>query len=185
MADGQSYLHLFAPAQPDLNWEHPDVRRKFEDVLRFWFDRGVDGFRIDVAHGLAKMPGLPDAGIRPPGSQHIEPRPAWDQDGVHDIYRSWRTTANQYAPQRIFIAEAWVSSNERLARCLRPDGLHTAFQFDFLRTPWRADSGRGAGRGVARPPLLRRRELQGDVVRVAELQNVGRADILDRLVCDI
>jgi alpha-glucosidase len=140
VADGQWYLHLFAPAQPDLNWEHPDVRREFEQVLRFWFDRGVDGFRIDVAHGLAKAPGLPDAGTRIPGSQHTDPHPAWDQDAVHEIYRGWRAIANRYVPERIFIAEAWVPSNERLARYLRPDELHTAFQFDFLRSPWRADS---------------------------------------------
>jgi alpha-glucosidase len=140
VADGQWYLHLFAPAQPDLNWEHPDVRREFEQVLRFWFDRGVDGFRIDVAHGLAKTPGLPDAGTRIPGSQHTDPHPAWDQDAVHAIYRGWRAVANRYVPERIFIAEAWVRSNERLARYLRRDELHTAFQFDFLRSPWRADS---------------------------------------------
>jgi len=140
VADGQWYLHLFAPAQPDLNWEHPDVRREFEQVLRFWFDRGVDGFRIDVAHGLAKAPGLPDAGTRIPGSQHTDPHPAWDQDAVHEIYRGWRAIANRYVPERIFIAEAWVPSNERLARYLRTDELHTAFQFDFLRSPWRADS---------------------------------------------
>jgi alpha-glucosidase len=140
VADGQWYLHLFAPAQPDLNWEHPEVRREFEQVLRFWFDRGVDGFRIDVAHGLAKAPGLPDAGTRIPGSQHTDPHPAWDQDAVHEIYRGWRAIANRYVPERIFIAEAWVPSNERLARYLRTDELHTAFQFDFLRSPWRADS---------------------------------------------
>jgi alpha-glucosidase len=140
VADGQWYLHLFAPAQPDLNWEHPEVRREFEQVLRFWFDRGVDGFRIDVAHGLAKAPGLPDAGTRIAGSQHTDPHPAWDQDEVHEIYRGWRAIANRYVPERIFIAEAWVPSNERLARYLRPDELHTAFQFDILRSPWRADS---------------------------------------------
>jgi alpha-glucosidase len=140
VADGRWYLHLFAPAQPDLNWEHPDVRREFEQVLRFWFDRGVDGFRIDVAHGLAKARGLPDAGRRIPGSQHTDPHPAWDQDAVHEIYRGWRAIANRYVPERIFIAEAWVRSNERLARYLRPDELHTAFQFDFLRSPWRSDS---------------------------------------------
>ena len=140
--DGQWYLHLFAPGQPDFNWENPEVRAEFEDVLAFWFDKGVDGFRIDVAHGLVKADGLPDGG---PGNdaapglvQHNESHPAWDQDGVHDVYRGWRTVANRYAPERIFIAEAWVPNNERLARYLRFDELHTAFQFDFLRAPWRA-----------------------------------------------
>ena len=143
IADGQWYLHLFAPGQPDFNWENPEVRAEFEDVLAFWFDKGVDGFRIDVAHGLVKAEGLPDGGTGDAAAatlvQHTESHPAWDQDGVHEIYRGWRTVANHYAPERIFIAEAWVPGNERLARYLRPDELHTAFQFDFLRAPWRAD----------------------------------------------
>ena len=143
VADGDWYLHLFAPGQPDFNWENPEVRAEFEDVLAFWFDKGVDGFRIDVAHGLVKADGLPDGGTgddaAPTLVQHNASHPAWDQDGVHDVYRGWRDVANRYAPERIFIAEAWVPSNERLARYLRPDELHTAFQFDFLRAPWRAD----------------------------------------------
>ncbi|KMO71826.1 alpha-glucosidase [Mycolicibacterium chubuense] len=143
VADGQWYLHLFAPGQPDLNWDHDEVRAEFEDILAFWFDRGVDGFRIDVAHGLIKEAGLPDAPDPGDGAQtlvqHHAAHPAWDQDGVHDVYRGWRTVAERYTPERIFIAEAWVPSNERLARYLRPDELHTAFQFDFLRAPWRAE----------------------------------------------
>ncbi|MGP4057370.1 glycoside hydrolase family 13 protein [Mycobacterium sp. 4D054] len=140
---GQRYLHLFAPAQPDLNWANDEVRAEFEDILAFWFDRGVDGFRIDVAHGLVKEAGLPD-GVstddEPQALLHTQSRhPAWDQDGVHEIYRGWRAVADRYTPERIFIAEAWVPSNERLARYLRADELHTAFQFDFLRTPWRAE----------------------------------------------
>lgn len=141
--DSQWYLHLFAPAQPDLNWEHDEVRAEFEDILAFWFDRGVDGFRIDVAHGLAKGAGLPDGAsedAEAPSMLESDARhPAWDQDAVHEIYRGWRAVADRYAPERIFIAEAWVSSNERLSRYLRPDELHTAFQFDFLRAPWRAE----------------------------------------------
>jgi alpha-glucosidase len=143
VADGEWYLHLFAPGQPDFNWENPEVRAEFEDVLAFWFDKGVDGFRIDVAHGLVKADGLPDGGTdgdaAPTLVQDSASHPAWDQDGVHDVYRGWREVANRYAPERIFIAEAWVPGNERLARYLRPDELHTAFQFDFLRAPWRAD----------------------------------------------
>lgn len=140
---GQWYLHLFAPGQPDLNWDNAQVRAEFEDILAFWFDRGVDGFRIDVAHGLVKESGLPDAASADAEQYTMlnsQPRhPAWDQDGVHDVYRGWRSVADRYTPERIFIAEAWVSSNERLARYLRADELHTAFQFDFLRTPWRAE----------------------------------------------
>jgi alpha-glucosidase len=140
LADGSWYLHLFAPGQPDLNWAHPEVRAEFEKVLAFWFDKGVDGFRIDVAHGLVKAEGLPNRGRRTNGVQHNDRHPAWDQDGVHDIYRGWRAVAERYLPERVYIAEAWVAGNERLARYLRPDELHTAFQFDFLRAPWRATS---------------------------------------------
>lgn len=132
------YLHLFAPEQPDLDWTNPEVRFEFETILRFWFDRNVDGFRIDVAHGLSKAEGLPDFGVQPTAPTHTEPHPAWDQDHVHEIYRGWRKVADSYDPPRIFVAEAWVANNERLANYLRPDELHTAFQFDFLRAPWRA-----------------------------------------------
>ena len=134
---GEWYLHLFAPEQPDLDWTNPEVRAEFEDILRFWFDRGVDGFRIDVAHGLAKEPGLPDAGPRD-GVQHNEPHPAWDHDDVHEIYRAWRKVSDCYDPPRVFVAESWAPSNERLALYVRPDELHTAFQFDFLRAPFEA-----------------------------------------------
>ncbi len=133
---GQWYLHLFAPGQPDLNWDNPEVREEFEDVLRFWFDRGVDGFRIDVAHALAKAEDLPDADPDTIGDWAAW-HPAWDQDEVHDVYRGWRRVADSYDPPRVFVAEAWVSSNERLAAYLRSDELHTAFQFDFLRAPYR------------------------------------------------
>ncbi|MGI8434818.1 MAG: glycoside hydrolase family 13 protein [Nocardioidaceae bacterium] len=134
---GDWYLHLFSPSQPDLDWTNPEVRGEFEDILSFWFDRDVDGFRIDVAHGLSKAPGLPDFGAQPESRSVDEPHPAWDQDDVHEIYRGWRKVADSYEPPRIFVAEAWVASNERLAKYLRPDELHTAFQFDFLRSPWR------------------------------------------------
>ncbi|MBB3038522.1 glycoside hydrolase family 13 protein [Hoyosella altamirensis] len=139
LPNGEWYLHMFAPEQPDLNWENPEVRQEFEDILAFWFARGIDGFRIDVAHGLVKNPELPDAGPRPE-DWRTQPHPARDQDAVHDIYRSWRKVAETFAPERIFVAEAVVPTNERLARYLRPGELHTAFQFDFTRAPWRADS---------------------------------------------
>jgi alpha-glucosidase len=84
--DGQWYLHMFTPEQPDLNGEHAEVRAEFEDILRFWLDRGVDGFRVDVAHGLMKQPGLPDVGADPDPAD----LPYQDCDGVHEIYRSWR-----------------------------------------------------------------------------------------------
>ncbi|MEB3371861.1 glycoside hydrolase family 13 protein [Saccharopolyspora sp. S2-29] len=133
VADGEWYLHLFAPEQPDLNWSNPEVHDEFADVLRFWFDRGVDGFRIDVAHGLAKDPALPDLTDSP---EERLAHPHWDRDEVHEIYRRWRSIADEYPGERKFVAEAWAPSPERLARYLRPDGLHTAFNFDFLKCPW-------------------------------------------------
>jgi alpha-glucosidase len=133
---GQWYLHLFAPEQPDLDWTEPEVRAEFESILRFWFDRGADGFRIDVAHGLVKDPEFPDLGRRSPKSA-VRPGPYWDQDGVHDIYRGWRAIANEYG-DRVFVAEVFVSTAERLARYLRPDELHTAFDFKFLLAGWDA-----------------------------------------------
>ncbi|WP_020574116.1 glycoside hydrolase family 13 protein [Actinopolymorpha alba] len=141
------YLHLFAPEQPDLNWSNPEVRQEFEDILRFWFDRGIDGFRIDVAHGLDKHAALPDIGLDEEellAEPDIPDHPHWDRDGVHDIYRDWRRIADSYAgtPEgaRLFVAEAWVrTETNRLARYLRPDELHTAFNFDFLKCGWNAE----------------------------------------------
>jgi alpha-glucosidase len=135
---GQWYLHLFAPEQPDLDWTNPDVQDEFDNTIRFWFDLGVDGFRIDVAHGLAKAEGLPDIGstVWPPVTSDPVDHPHWDRDEVHEIYRRWRTLADAYNEPRVFVAEAWVHNPERLARYVRHDELHTAFNFDFLLTPW-------------------------------------------------
>jgi alpha-glucosidase len=136
---GQWYLHLFAPEQPDLDWSHPEVRAEFESILRFWYERGADGFRIDVAHGLVKDPSFPDLGprLRAPRAGDPRPHPHWDQDGVHDIYRGWRAVADAYG-ERPFVAEVFVSHPERLARFVRPDELHTAFDFRFMRAGWHA-----------------------------------------------
>ncbi|MEV6315263.1 glycoside hydrolase family 13 protein [Streptomyces sp. NPDC051776] len=137
---GQWYLHLFAPEQPDLNWDNPKVREEFESVLRFWFDRGIDGVRIDVAHSLVKAPGLPDLSpedLEVTGSAANTDHPHWDRDEVHEIYRSWRRVADAYAHKPVFVAEAWTGSPERLARYVREDELHTAFNFDYLTCPWR------------------------------------------------
>ncbi len=138
---GEWYLHLFAPEQPDLNWDNPDVRADFDATLRFWFDRGVDGFRIDVANSLVKQADLPDLevpgdhGPLADGSEH----PHWDRSEVHEIFRQWRRVADGYPDPRVFVAEAWVDHPERLARYVRADELHTAFNFDFLRAPWIAE----------------------------------------------
>ena len=139
---GEWYLHLFDSSQPDLEWGNAEVREEFLDVLRFWFDRGVDGMRIDVAHGMIKHPELPDLPANEMGELLEPPRegdhPYWDRDDVHEIYRDWRTVADTYDPPRVFVAEAWVDSPYRLAQYVRPGGLHTAFNFDYLRAPWSA-----------------------------------------------
>ncbi|WP_200209509.1 glycoside hydrolase family 13 protein [Micromonospora coerulea] len=147
VADGQWYLHLFDPAQPDLNWRHPEVRAEFEDVLRFWLDRGVDGFRIDVAHGMIKAEGLPDVGFSSTTTGQRQSEllgkgrlPYFDQDEVHDIYRAWRPILDSYPGGRMAVAEAWAETPQRLARYIGPDELHQAFSFDFLDATWSADS---------------------------------------------
>jgi alpha-glucosidase len=129
---GEWYLHLFAPEQPDFNWANPEVRAEFEDILRFWFDRGVDGIRIDSAALLTKDPRLPET---EPG----DPSPYTDRDDVHDIYRSWRAVAGEYSG-RVLIGEIWLADANRFARYLRPDELHTVFNFPYLCCPW--DAGR-------------------------------------------
>jgi alpha-glucosidase len=141
--DGQWYLHLFAPEQPDLNWENPAVRDEFESILRYWLELGVDGFRVDVAHGLIKAPGLPDWDDQPElpaaaGEADRKLAPMWDQDRVHEIYQSWRKILDGYPGDRILVAEAWVSSLSRMSRYIRPDEMHQAFNFEYLRTRWTA-----------------------------------------------
>lgn len=135
---GQWYLHIFDSSQPDFNWENPKVHEFFEGVLRFWLDKGVDGFRIDVAHGLVKAPGLPN--ITAAQSQTLEhdpnnPHPFWGQEGVHDIIRSWRKILDEY-DDRAMCAEAWVLPLSRMAKWVRPDEYHQTFNFGYLETPW-------------------------------------------------
>ncbi|TCR23949.1 glycoside hydrolase family 13 protein [Streptomyces sp. BK205] len=145
--DGQWYLHLFAPEQPDLDWSHEEVREDFRTTLRFWSDRGVDGFRVDVAHALVKdlteplrdlgdLPGVAEEALDhlPPGSH-----PYWDRDEVHEIYRDWRTILDSYTPPRTAVAEAWVPGARR-ALYARADELGQAFNFEYLQTPWDADA---------------------------------------------
>jgi alpha-glucosidase len=139
---GQWYLHLFDVRQPDLDWTNPEVRAEFESILRFWLDRGVDGFRIDVANGLVKAPGLPDwtrgQDMMQGAVEDDERPPYWDQDGVHAIYRDWHDIVAEYPGDRVLVAEAWVPSLDRLARYVRPDELSQAFNFEYLLSPWRA-----------------------------------------------
>lgn len=140
---GQWYLHLFDSSQPDFDWSNADVRAMFRDVLRFWLDRGVDGFRIDVAHGLVKAEGLPD--YIPPqsagsmggtGNADADLPPYFGQDGVHEIYREWHHVLAEYDGERVLCAEAWVNPLSTMALWVRPDEMQQAFNFPYLETPW-------------------------------------------------
>ncbi|MEZ5220499.1 MAG: alpha-amylase family glycosyl hydrolase [Ilumatobacteraceae bacterium] len=138
LADGEWYLHLFDPSQPDLNWSHPDVIVEFEEILRFWLDRGIDGFRVDVAHGLVKDPHYTDLAGRSP---HVDVsaetgHPYWDRDELHDIARRWRAVLDDY-DDRMMVAEASVHATRR-PLYVRPDEFHQAFDFDLLAADWNA-----------------------------------------------
>ena len=131
------YLHLFSSAQPDLDWTHPQVWADLETTLRFWLDRGVDGIRIDVAHGLCKragLPDLPDLTVDP----HVDD-PRFDQDPVHEVHRGIRSTLDGY-PGRMAVGAVAVPAPERLARYVRPDELHLAVDVVLARTPFDADA---------------------------------------------
>jgi alpha-glucosidase len=140
VADGEWYLHLFDPSQPDLNWENEEVRTEFDSIFRFWLDRGIDGFRIDVAHGLVKDLTFPDVAEKAAilESERIADHPHWDRDGVHEINRRWRAVLDEYE-DRMMVAEAWVAA-DRLPLYLRPDEYHQSFNFDLLDTDWDAQS---------------------------------------------
>ncbi|MFQ4150020.1 glycoside hydrolase family 13 protein [Arthrobacter sp. LAPM80] len=131
---GQWYLHLFASEQPDFNWDHPEVREDFHTTLRFWSDRGVDGFRVDVAHGLAKDMSLP---LRSKPKLEIlvsdGSDPLFDRDAVHEIFAGWRSVLNEYDPPKAAVAEAWVPFTERRLKYARPTELGQAFNFDLLQ----------------------------------------------------
>jgi alpha-glucosidase len=157
---GQWYLHLFDTSQPDFDWTNPEVHAEFLDILRFWLDRGVDGFRVDVAHGLVKDQALPDwtppvlgsMGAAPdtdaeqatplePGISEAanEDPPYWGQPGVHEIYREWHALLASYSGYRVLCAEAWVEPLDKMALWVRPDEMHQAFNFSYLLTPWEAE----------------------------------------------
>ena len=152
--DGQWYLHLFDSTQPDLDWRNPEVPAMFEDVLRFWLDRGVDGFRVDVAHGLFKEASLRDQvvdeGDRASSGQvntdhsmvslDLKDEPMWDQPEVHDVYRSWHRILDEAGPDRMAVAEAWTQTPESMAAFVRPDELDQAFNFAWLLADWSAEA---------------------------------------------
>ncbi|WP_077796282.1 glycoside hydrolase family 13 protein [Streptomyces sp. JHA26] len=143
--DGQWYLHLFAPQQPDLNWENEQVRADFRTTLKFWCDCGVDGFRVDVAHALVKdlTEPLRDLGAPELSSEaaltEFAPgtHPFYDRDDVHEVYRDWRKILDAYSPPRTAVAEAWVPGARR-ALYARPDELGQAFNFEYLQGRWDA-----------------------------------------------
>ncbi len=145
--DGQYFLHMFAPEQPDWNWRNPAVAELFDDVLRFWFDRGVDGFRIDVADSLFKNEQWADTPIDPTtgdGSwQKVPGSPFWDQPELETIQRRWRAIADSYADTdlgaRMFVSEAYLPL-DRLVDYVSPGRLNTSFGFEFLESEWSADS---------------------------------------------
>ena len=138
---GQWYLHLFDSSQPDFDWSNPEVHEEFRRILRFWLDRGVDGFRVDVAHGLVKAQGLPDYTPDPEGGSMGGDEadvPYWGQEGVHDIYRDWHKLLAEYDGDRALCAEAWLPTVDITAKWVRPDEMHQAFNFAYLETPWDA-----------------------------------------------
>ena len=137
VADGQWFLHLFSPHQPDLNWNNEEVRAEFESLLRFWLDRGVDGIRVDAAQCMAKAQGLPDL---TEANRDTRDDPRYDRDEVHDIFRAWRKIVDEY-DNRAMIGEApWVKDVSRLARYMRSDELHTLFNFNYQFMGWSAAS---------------------------------------------
>jgi alpha-glucosidase len=152
LPDGQWYLHLFAPEQPDLDWSNPEVPDEFERIMRFWLDRGVDGFRVDVAHGIAKEPGLPDmdlALIRSRRRAHSAHMPdaedlRFDRDGVHQYHERFRRILDSYPGDRMAVGEAWVADSARLARYVAPGGLNLTFNFQLVEAPWGAETFRSA-----------------------------------------
>jgi alpha-glucosidase len=139
---GQWYLHLFDSSQPDFNWDNQAVRNEFERILRFWLDRGVGGFRVDVAHALVKAEGLPDWGGRADGSSSEgfpgHEAPMFGQEEIHAIYRSWRKILDEYDGDRVLCAEATIDPLPRLTDWVRPDEMHQAFNFAYLHHPWNA-----------------------------------------------
>jgi len=142
LPDGQWYCHLFDSSQPDLNWENPAVEKAFEDILRFWLDRGVDGFRVDQPHAMGKAAGLPDhPDVDRAGAGFIEGEPSppmWFQESVHPIFRKWRAILGSYPGERAMCGEAYVLPLSFMALWVRPDEFHQTFNFRYLDCPWTA-----------------------------------------------
>ncbi|MET7425613.1 glycoside hydrolase family 13 protein [Dactylosporangium sp. NPDC005555] len=172
VADGQWYLHLFDPEQPDLNWHNPEVREEFDDILRFWLDRGVDGFRVDVAHGMIKDL----AGVT-----------LFDHEDVHEIHRRWRKILDSYPGERMAVAEVFDTAPARVARYVSVGELHQAFNFDFLEAPWEPavlrriiDASLRAAAAVGAPPtwVLSNHDRRRHVTRFGGVRRARAAVLL-------
>jgi alpha-glucosidase len=137
---GQWFVHLFDSSQPDLNWSNEKVQEAFEEILKFWLDRGVDGFRVDQPHAMAKAKGLPDHPyVSEAGAGFIEGRenpPMWFQEEVHPIFRRWRQILESYDGNRAMCGEAYVYPLSLMAQWVRPDEFHQTFNFRFLDAGW-------------------------------------------------
>lgn len=189
-APGQWYLHSFDSGQPDFNWREPEVAALFDDVLRFWFDRGVDGFRIDVAHGLFTAEGLPDV-PEPEDGVPVHNEAMWDQPEVHEVYRAWRAIGDAHpGGPKYFIGEIWVPGLERLRPYVAPGRLHQAFNFDLLVQPWDAgrlreaiDAGVEQARVVGRPTawVLNNHDVHRAVTRYGQEQDRSPLDPTDMI----
>ena len=150
---GQWYLHIFDSSQPDFNWDNPAVVEYFDGVLRFWLDRGVAGFRIDVAHGMKKRKGLPDTkksstemgGAKPESEMTIaeleEQNPFWGQPEVHEINKRWRKILDEY-DDRVMCGEAWIMPLERMASWVGPGEYHQTFNFGYMFADWKKEAQR-------------------------------------------
>jgi alpha-glucosidase len=137
---GQWFVHLFDSSQPDFNWANPEVQLEFENILMFWLDRGVDGFRVDQPHAMAKAEGLPDHPyVKEAGAGFIEGRenpPMWFQEEVHEIFRKWRKILESYPGDRAMCGEAYVYPLSLMAKWVRSDEFHQTFNFRFLDAGW-------------------------------------------------
>ncbi len=184
---GQWYLHSFDPGQPDFDWRNPEVADEFDDVLTFWFDRGVDGFRIDVAHGHVKAEGLPDWPGADDGTGGHNAA-MWDQPEVHEMYRRWRGLGERYPQPRYLVGEVWVPGAEALAAYLRPDELHQAFTFELLVQPWDAgriraaiETGLAMSGGGAPAWTLSNHDVHRAATRYGQEQSLAPADPTDMI----
>jgi len=187
--DGQWYFHAFDSGQPDFNWRNREVVEYFDDVIRFWFDRGVDGFRIDVAHGLFKQETLEDwPGAETGTGGHNYSM--WDQPEVHDVYRRWRAIGDQYPGGKYFVGEIWVPSLESMTRYISDGEMHQAFSFDLLVQPWDAQRMAGAidraleqARFIGSPPAwtLSNHDVHRTATRYGQVQELSHPDATDMI----